>query len=202
MSDYWKDNLFKNLEAELFRGQYYFGQRTKASREWFMKKIKELGSVRQRDILQDKSVYEVNQPKIGQLFSYGYGPKHWRTLPYYDNFPLSIMVGPAPKGFYGLNLHYLYPIERAIFLDKISSSMTDPTKSDTARLQITYDFLKSSAKYKEFAPCFKHYLTNHVKTKIVRIDPPDWEIAVFLPVEAFKKKSREYVWRESKRMVS
>ena len=60
-----------------------------------------------------------------------------------------------------------------------------------------YDLLKGVRKYKEFKPCFKHYLTGHVKSKMVRVPMTDWEIAVFLPTEQFSKKSKTAVWSES-----
>ena len=64
-----------------------------------------------------------------------------------------------------------------------------------------YDLLKASAKYKEFKPCFKHYLGKHVKSKFVRVPITEWEIAIFLPVEQFKKAGKEKVWSESKAAI-
>ena len=51
-----------------------------------------------------------------------------------------------------------------------------------------------------FKPCFKHYLSEHVNSKLLLIEPADWEIAIFLPTESFRKVSKETVWKESRKM--
>ena len=45
--------------------------------------------------------------------------KHKETLPFYDSFPLVIIIGKAKGGFLGMNLHYLPPTLRAKFLDAL-----------------------------------------------------------------------------------
>ena len=59
--------------------------------------------------------------KSQHSFSFGhyYDAKHKATLPYYDGFPLILMLGPAKGGFMGLNLHYLPPVVRARLLDAV-----------------------------------------------------------------------------------
>jgi hypothetical protein len=64
-----------------------------------------------------------------------------------------------------------------------------------------YDLLKGSSKYREFKPCFKHYLAKHVKSKFVRVPITEWEIATFLPVEQFRKANKNTVWAESKKII-
>jgi len=59
--------------------------------------------------------------------------------------------------------------------------------------------LKGVKKYKEFEPCFKHYLMSHVKSKIARVPMTEWEIAIFLPTEEFKKVKAQSVWRYSRK---
>ena len=106
------------------------------------------------------------------------------------------MVEPAPGGLYGLNLHYLKPTIRAAFLDELMK--TAPQKiTDKSRIRARYKLLASSKKYKEFKPCFKHYLGKHVKSQFSRVPMTDWEIAIFLPTEQFVKSPKTSVWRES-----
>ena len=64
---------------------------------------------------------------------YFYDPKTKDTLPYYDRFPLTIMVGPAPKGFYGLNLHYLPLDIRARFLDSLLDTINNKRYDETTQ---------------------------------------------------------------------
>ena len=133
------------------------------------------------------------------MVMYFYDPKYKAELPYYDRFPLTIMVEPAPGGFYGLNLHYLSPGVRARFLDELMK-LAPKTMTDTTRLQrMRYKTLKGVKKYREFEPCFKHYLMSHVKSKIVRVPMTEWEIAIFLPTEEFKKVKAQSVWRYSRK---
>jgi len=40
-------------------------------------------------------------------------------------------------------------------------------------------------------------LTSHIKSRILAVQPEEWETAVFLPVHQFKKAKPEKVWRES-----
>ena len=60
-----------------------------------------------------------------------------------------------------------------------------------------YKLLAGVRRYKEFKPCFKHYLTDHVKSKIVRVPMTDWELAIFLPTEQFRKAAKSTVFKDS-----
>jgi|TARA_B100001093_G_scaffold153814_1_gene146556 hypothetical protein len=188
-------SLFDTLQAGAQRAG--ITARTKKSREWFQGKVKELGSVNRTALLKDDALDPTTREIAGSMYMYFYDPKTKDTLPYYDRFPLVIMVEDAKGGFYGLNLHYLRPDIRAEFLDRLMklapNKLTDRTRVNKMR----YDLLKGVQKYKEFKPCFKHYLTSHIKSKMVRVPMTDWEIAIFLPTEQFKKKSKTAVWSES-----
>jgi hypothetical protein len=191
-------SLFDTLEIQAFRAGV--PARTDKSRKWFQRKIKELGKVQPRKVLKDTALHKVTRPLIGDMIMYFYDPKLKAELPYYDRFPLTIMVQPAKGGFHGLNLHYLNPTIRALFLDELMK--LGPSKiSETTRItKLKYRLLNGVAKYKEFKPCFKHYLMNHVDSQITRVGMPEWEIAVFLPTQQFKKKSAQAVWAESRKI--
>ena len=190
-------SLFDTLQAQAFRAGVT--PRTKQSQQWFQRNVKKLGDVSGRTVLKDEALKKTSKPKIGDMVMYFYDPKHKATLPYYDRFPLTIMVEPAAGGFYGLNLHYLSPSVRARFLDELMK-LAPKNMTDTTRLQrMRYNTLKGVKKYKEFEPCFKHYLMSHVKSKIVRVPMTEWEIAIFLPTEEFKKVKSQSVWRYSRK---
>ena len=192
-------SLFDTLQANAQRAG--IKSRTEQSRNWFRKKVKELGDVNPRKVLKDDALDPVSNEIAGNMYMYFYDPKYKLELPYYDRFPLTIMVEPAPGGFYGLNLHYLAPGVRARFLDALME--TAPKKpTDKSRLKLRYDLLKSTRKYKEFEPCFKHYLTNKIQGRLVRVPMTEWEIAIFLPTEQFKKVKAETVWRYSRKQYT
>jgi hypothetical protein len=191
-------SLFDKLEAEAFRKGY--AKRSKEAQKWFMQKTKNMGQVPMNKLLSDKRVTTKQRPRVGDMFHFTYDPKHRTTLPYYDRFPLIIMVKKAPGGFYGLNLHYLPPKLRAIFLDRLTEVANNKKFDESTRLKINYDLIKGANKYRYFKPCFKHYLTEHVDSKIVKVDASEWDIAIFLPTENFAKAGKRKVWKDSKGM--
>jgi hypothetical protein len=130
---------------------------------------------------------------------YTYDPKLKRSLPYYDTFPLTIVVGPAKNGFYGINLHYLPPKVRAIFLDHLNDVASNQKFDNTTKFRITYNLLKATKNYKYFKPCFKHYLTKGVNSKIMKVSASEWNIAIFLQTATFRKASEGRVWTDSRR---
>ena len=115
-------NLFQKLEFEAFRAG--INPRTKEAQDWFRKKAQSMSRINRQDLLQDEQVKLVNRqnPLIGSMNMFFYDPKHKETLPYYDRFPLAIIVKPAPGGFYGLNLHYQI-IQKYQFLKKKFKSL-------------------------------------------------------------------------------
>jgi hypothetical protein len=133
----------------------------------------------------------------GGLFYFYYDPKTKADLPYYDRFPLVLMLEKYEDGFLGLNLHYLPIKYRVAFMDKLLDYGRFNEDGDPVRLRITYDILSATRRFKEFRPCIKRYLTHHVKSRILAVQPSEWETAVFLPVHQFKKARADKVWRDS-----
>lgn len=175
--------------------------RSDSSREWFQDKLKTLRNVNRRGLLRDPNLIKRNRARVGSMYMYFYDPKHRETLPYYDAFPLVIMVEPAPKGFYGINLHYLPPALRARMLDALMDITTNKKYDETTRFKLSYQLLKSSSKLKWFAPCFKRYLYEHIEASPVMVPADEWEIAVFLPTEQFNKANKRSVWKDSRQRV-
>ena len=149
-----------------------------------------------KKLLGEKQFKKVSAPRPGKMYMYFYNPKHAKTLPYFDKFPLIIMVGPVKGGWYGLNLHYLPPEVRAALLDELVKIGGSKLTSDT-KLRLTYNKLKGLQSVRAFQPCFKRYLANHVASKMVEIPGDEWENAVFLPTESFSKATSKEVWRDS-----
>jgi hypothetical protein len=192
-------SLLYRLEQEAFRAGIQ--ARTDDARDWFRAKVKQLGKINRQQLLRDEALIRKSRTMMGHMYMYFYDPKHRETLPYYDAFPLTIMVERAPGGFYGLNLHYLKPNTRAIFLDKLTDTLTNDKYDETTRFRARYNLLSSVRKFKEFQPCFKHYLSSQIDSKIVLVQPPEWEIAIFLPTEQFVKAKKTQVWQKSAKII-
>jgi hypothetical protein len=189
-------SLFDTLQAGAFRAGIQ--ARTDKSRNWFSRQVKQLGTVNRNKLMRDDALDPTANPKIGDMIMYFYDPKMKNELPYYDKFPLTILVQPTKGGFQGLNLHYLSPKVRALFLDRLMDLAPKNVTDSTRLARLRYNTIKGANKYKEFRPCFKQYLMSQVKSRIVRVPMTDWEIAVFMPTQQFKKVKDESVWRYSR----
>ena len=175
-------NLFQKLEIEAFRAG--ITPRTKESMAWFRKKAGELGKLTSGRVMQDDLLSLRNRVKktpFGNMYMFLYDPKYKETLPYYDRFPLIIMMGPAKGGFMGLNLHYLHPIPRAKALDAFLGNGSIPGKY--------------------IRPMQKHYLTSHVRSRFALVEEPEWEIATFLPTAQFEKAHPNKIYGDSRRKM-
>ena len=191
-------NIFQKLELAAFRNQ--ITPRTKESREWFMKKAKVLKGISREALMKEEPLSSSGRQIIGSMQMFFYDPKFKETLPYYDRFPLAIIVKPAKGGFLGLNLHYLPPILRAQFLDALMDNVTSK-KSEDAKFKLTTRLLASASNLEYYKPCIKHYLTTNVQSKFAEVKAPEWEIATFLPTALFEKADRRKVYNDSRRML-
>ena len=185
--------LFDKLEQEAFRAGVH--ARTKESMKWFQDNISST-KVSRAGLIKDgptraRQVY-------GSMYNFQYDPKTKKELPYYDRFPLCIPIQPAPDGFHGLNLHYVAPNIRAQFLDTLMDITNNQSYDRTTKFRLKYQTMKAAKKMRFFKPCFKHYLSKNIKSRLLLIEPADWEIAIFLPTEQFRKVSKDSVWKKSR----
>lgn len=192
-------NLFQKLELEAFRAG--ITPRTQESRNWFRRKAQQLRRVNRRELLRSDEVELRNRFAPGKMYLFYYDPKTKDTLPYYDGFPLVIPVDRAEGGFYGMNLHYLPPVLRAKFLDSLMDITTNKKYDESTRFRVTYETMKRAEKFRFFKPCFKRYLSDHVKSRFAYIPPTEWEIATFLPAADWRKSSATAVYRDSRKMI-
>ena len=192
--------LFTDILAKGVRSGYLPG-RTLAAREWYRQQAQGITTVNETKFLRDSKSSYKTRIVPGRMYSYLYDPKHKKTLPYYDRFPLIFGVGPAPGGFLGLNLHYLPPKLRGELMDALHTVASNKSYNESTKVKISYDILKKAGKFSLFQPCLKHYLTGHVRSKYVQIDPADWDTALFLPLARFKGASRTKIWSDSKRKM-
>jgi len=155
-------SLFTELQAAAFREG--LTPRTKKAREWFRKKARQLTNVNKLDLIADERLTQMKVPRTGKMYMFTYDPKTKQQLPYYDTFPLILFVDTYDRGFRGLNMHYLPPPARARLFDALLETANNKKFDDSTKLKISYQILKSTEKYKAFRPCFKRYLTGHVKS--------------------------------------
>ena len=134
---------------------------------------------------------------MGGLYYFFYDPKTKNELPYYDRFPLVMPLKRDPEGFIGLNFHYLPIRYRINFMKKLLNLAIYNDEDEIKRIRITYPILDSSSRFKEFRPCIKRYLYPHIKSRILAVQPQEWDVALYLPIQQFKKAPVKTVWQES-----
>ena len=135
--------------------------------------------------MQEEEIDLKTRPKtapFGEMYMFFYDAKYKDVLPYYDAFPLVIMMGPAAGGFYGMNLHYLPPVLRAKALDALLGEGGD----------VPGKYIK---------PTIHRYLNKQVKSRFALVDKPEWEIATFLPTADFRGASNSTVYQDSRRKM-
>ena len=132
-------NLFQKLELAAFRKG--ITPRTAESRAWFQKQAGYLGRINNNALLKEPVLKTESDQIPGGMFMYFYDPKTKATLPYYDKFPLTIIVGPAAGGFTGLNLHYLPMVLRAKLLDALMDITSDKKYDDNTKFNLPFNGL-------------------------------------------------------------
>jgi hypothetical protein len=171
---------------------------SRESVKWFVTKMANLKNTsRIPNTIKREEFRNTTRFIKGGLFFFFYDPKTKNDLPYYDKFPLVLMLEKYNDGFLGLNLHYLPIKYRVAFMNKLLAYGRFDEDGDPVRIRITYDILSATKRFKAFEPCIKRYLTSHIKSRILAVQPEEWETAVFLPVHQFKKAKADKVWRES-----
>lgn len=191
-------NFLDKLQLTM-RNKADLTRRSALSANWFRRKLESLrGSVRYNLSKMDADSFynqTSNENKFGTsvvgpggMFCYYYDAKWKYKLPYYDQFPLVMILGMEGDGFYGINFHYLPPVLRAKLLDEINRIGSDKINwSAVSKIDLV-------------RPTVKRYLFNHVKSKVIPINDDEKEVTIFLPLEKFTT-SKTTVWSDSKNYI-
>ena len=182
-------NIFKPL-VELQDGQL-------KSQRWYRNAVSLIADRATRSKLMRDGKLN-GRPSIGRMSMFYYDPKGKQKLPFYDIFPLVLPLEPAPRGFIGLNFHYLPYNLRYALLDELQKYASNGKFDSTTRLDVTYNMVKNVDLIK---PAIKRYLWSHVQSNFLRIDTDEMAIAINLPVANFKKASLGSVFADSRRKI-
>tara|TARA_B100000959_G_C14948145_1_gene610704 strand:- start:1482 stop:1982 length:501 start_codon:yes stop_codon:yes gene_type:complete len=158
---------------------------SKKSVAWFKKKVGDSArGFKKKAIL-----------KPGRMYTFGYDAKLKAILPYWDKFPLIIVLDVYKDGFLGLNFHYLSPIDRQKFFTKIMKFSTQKGEpedfTDKARFNVSWDAVRN---IKHADKMIHKYLYGHVRTSLLEAPPNEWENVIFLPYQRFVGASAKSVW--------
>ena len=200
--------IFDDILAKGIR-QGQVPARTAKAREWYRaqaQKMVKSGSTARKvsgeSLTSTRTADRTTKtPIIGNMYTFKYDPKHKDTLPYYDRYPLIFPINKAKGGILGINFHYLPPTLRAQLMDALYSATNNKDYDENTRLKISYEILNSASKFRFFKPTVKHYLTNHMKTPLIYINPAEWDVALFLPTAQFVGANKQKVYADSRRIA-
>lgn len=210
-----KESYFDKLKSAFATGDV--SSRSIMAANWFRSLIDRaraiLSHTDQPEKILGMGKFSLGQTWPGKMYFFAYNPKLRNAkvmerktgvlkdvLPYYDTFPLVVPVEIYNDGFLGINFHYLYPKDRAILLDQIKIYVNDRTLNENARMLLTYNMLRGFKKIKRARPTIHRYLTTQMRSKMVPVSPDEWGMAIFLPVERFRKATKQKVWEDSKQI--
>lgn len=196
MASYFTQIAAKGTDAGITPNQ------TQEARDWFRDQASKLSSqnVNPNRAMTDKKnvVEKIDINSIGKMYMFFYDPSLKDILPYYDTFPLVFPIGFKSNGFLGINMHYLPPVLRAKLMNALYETANNKKYDDTTKLRISYEILNSAAKFKYFQPCLKHYLWDNVQgNKYLYVQPSNWDTALMLPLQRFKKATADRVYKDS-----
>jgi len=189
-------------------------QYTAQSLKWFRERVNELranDNIPQEEVfaalgsgLQSTTNVSRTVPRVrtGRMYLYEYMPLNRQTLPYYDQFPLIIALESSNTDFLGLNLHYL-PIRFRVYLyQKLGRLLNNRNYNVTTHWQrLSYEQLLPFTRYREAKPCIKRYKYRRVLSSIITVFPVEWELALMLPLQRFKKAKEQTVWINSRQAI-
>lgn len=190
--------VFDQVLADALKsGRANFG--ATESLRWFMNRMAQ-STIRKSTIISGSHKAKRDKMRVlrGRMYFYTYDPKHKKTLPFYDKFPLVFILDFRPDHFLGLNLHYLQPTLRIALMRQLYTFASDSRYDQKTTVKVSYQILKSASERDYYKPCLKKYLYPHVKTHFIEMLPAEWSAAAFLPVAQWEKRSQRYIWNWSK----
>lgn len=124
--------------------------------------------------------------RSGRLYLFEYKAK-MKYLPYYDTFPLVMVLKANKDHFVGANLHYLHPTKRLKVIQKFKEDRVDVPRC-----------------------CIHKYITDHVDGFLLDLALEEWETAIALPVENFITERNKIiipykssdVWKETNQKLT
>lgn len=132
----------------------------------------------------------------GMMYCFFYDPKTKADLPYWDKFPVILVLEKYNDGFLGINLHYLPVNMRMAFMSKLMRFAQLTPEDDIKRMRVSYEILNATKRYAEFRPMLKRYLFSQVRSKMLMIQPNEWDVAAMLPIQQFRGARTSTVWKD------
>jgi hypothetical protein len=166
---------------------------SKEALDWFRKRITKDTKHQQKQILNSdyKKKKKITPAGLnGRMYFYAYKAEsagHAETQAY-DAFPMVFFFN-AKKGpdghiiMYGLNVHYLKPIEKQRLLKELIN-IRAATKIDmNTRIRATWQLIKAVASKQIYEKAVHAYRMDRVKSQFVEIPCTDWPVVAHLNLQ-------------------
>jgi len=192
------ENLFEKYKKLL--EEEGIESNTKLSQEWFFDRIREINreQVDRQSIITNPPIRMATNQFVGRMYLFRYNPIGRQTLPYYDRFPLVILISMQKEGFMGLNLHYLpMDLRQRLFYNLLNRASQSEFRWNTY-LKIDYDYLRSKTLLRSHKACIKRYRYDQIYGRMANIPAPEWEIAVHLPLASWRKAGEGRIFKDSR----
>ena len=196
------ESLIKRLEQET---PTELEARSIESLRWFQQRVKTL-KITSEAFYRQSSLNKARRYLEGRMYTFFYDAKYKEKLPYWDRFPVVLILDMYQGGFSGLNLHYIPPRYRVRLLYELYKyiRLDDDTRDENMKphIRIRYEMLRGMSKMKFFKPCYKRYLTQHIDGRALEITSDYWDVMAMLPLADWQKKQVREVYTDSIRKIN
>ena len=196
------ESLIKRLEQET---PAELEARSIESLRWFQQRVKTL-KITSEAFYRQSSLNKARRYLEGRMYTFFYDAKYKEKLPYWDRFPVVLILDMYQGGFSGLNLHYIPPRYRVRLLYELYKyiRLDDDTRDENMKphIRIRYEMLRGMSKMKFFKPCYKRYLTQHIDGRALEITSDYWDVMAMLPLADWQKKQVREVYTDSIRKIN
>ena len=172
-------------------------QNPTASKLWIREKL-EILSVRPQSLILEDRRNLVRWPEKGKMYLFLYLPETQERLKYFDKAPLVIPIDGQKntRNFRGLNFHYIFPNFRYKIIQRLLEN-----GNEELRVNRNLDKFLRYSEGKDVNTFLKTYSYQNCKSRFLEIPTDEWEYAVALPIEHFKKKHKSVAWRDTRRKL-
>lgn len=195
-----RESIIDTVFRELSDTDY--APETEGARRWLMTRAKEIYHIN-RGIVKDsdRQIRDIWDVIPGRMFMYAYDAKTKAKLKYWDRLPLVMPIERYYDGFLGINFHYLPPSYRFFLIDRLNKFRNNSKYDETTRIRLNYKLIQRYARLKYAKPAIHRYLYNNIRSKILWIQPIEWDVVLSLPSENFAKEQKMVVWNESRKKI-
>ena len=153
-----------------------------------------------------KAVQSVPRPE-GKLFMFSYVPegKDDPNLPYYDRYPLLLLMNRDSEGFEGFNLHYIPIRQRPRVMMELSQRFLFFGSVESTEFRFTYDTVKNDSNMRLLLASYRRYTNKYMQSLIFEVKPNHWGNVLYMPFALFMRSGSfvpsTVVWREQLKKI-